>query len=273
MMGLKLGLAVVFLLFLFGCSDSSGPARENEAGNPAAIVVYTHEDAQAADEVPIPRDAADSLIKEFAGALNAGDAAKVLDVMTWRNDGYYTVEWAKAALDNYGVYFNGGKIEKAAFLGPAEFHQGLIYRLYTPDGNYKEVYVNAGWLDAQPLYNELFIYDNILHYSYRANGHLDVFVNALRGNRPEKIASLLTYDDYASPYPESKAAEAIGNYGQLFDLQTVRYAFIGTETKKADSRLLYELQGTKSNTPVKHSIKVSYGDGLVGIRDDLIPPK
>lgn len=156
---------------------------------------------------------------------------------------------------------------------PAEFHQGLVYRLYAYGGNHKEVYVNAGWLDGRHLYDELFVYDNILYYSHRAKGHLDVFVNALRENRPETIASLLTYDDYANPYPESKAAEAIGNYGRLFDLQTVGYAFTGTETKEVDSTLLFELQGTKGNTPVKHSFKVSYGDGLVGIIDGLIPPK
>lgn len=273
---LMLTVLAALLLALTGCTGSPGTPGipgPNDSKTLPEITVYTHEDAQPADGVPILRDTADSFVKEFAAALNAGDAARVLEAMTWRDDGYYTVEWAEAALDNYAAYLGGEKIEKAAYMGPAEFHQGLVYRLYASGGNHKEIYVNAGWLDGGYLYDELFVYDNILYYSYRANGHLDVFVNALRENRPEKIASLLTYDDYANPYPASKASEAIANYGHLFDLETVGYAFTGTETKGVDSPLLFELQGTKDNTPVKHSFKVSYGDMLVGIRDELIPPK
>ena len=52
-----------------------------------------------------------------------------------------------------------------------------------------------------------------------------------RENRPKEIASLLTHDNFANPYPEFKAAEAIRNYGRLFDLLTVSYVFVGIGTR------------------------------------------
>lgn len=276
-----LGLAAVLLLFVSGCFGSFGPAGENEAEKSTTIPVYSHKNAQAAHDALVPRDAADNLIREFAAALNAGDAVRVLEAMTWlEQEVYYTVttEYAEAALDNYQVYFCGRKIEKAVFMGPAPFYlgQGLIYRLYASGGKYKEVFLfraDAGYLNGRSLYDELFVSDNILYYSYRANVYLDMFVNALRENRPEEIASLLTHDDFANPYPEFKAAEAIRNYGRLFDLLTVSYVFVGTETAGADSPLLFEMRGTKGNTPVRHGFKVNHGNGLVTIRDELIPLK
>ena len=254
---------------------------ENEAKKPATIPVYRHKNAQAVDEALIPRDVADNFIREFAASLNAGDAVCVLEAMTWLAQEVYntvTIEYAEAALDNYRVYLGGEKIEKAAFMGPAPFYlgQGLIYRLYASGGKYKEVFLfraDADYLNGRGLYDELFVYDNILNYSYRANVYLDMFVNALRENRPEEIASLLTHDNFANPYPEFKAGEAIRNYGRLFDLLTVSYVFVGTETRGADSPLLFELRGSKGDIPAIHGFEVIYGDGLVTIRDELIPPK
>jgi len=52
-----------------------------------------------------------------------------------------------------------------------------------------------------------------------------------RENRPEEIASLLIHDNFANPYPEFKVAEAILNYGRLFDLLTVSYVFVETGTR------------------------------------------
>lgn len=117
------------------------------------------------DEALITLSVADNLIREFAAALNAGDAVRVLAAMTWlEQDIYYmvTLEYADAALDNYRVYFGGEKINKAVLMGPAPFYlgQGLIYRLYASGGKYKEVFLfraDAGHLNGRSLYDELFV--------------------------------------------------------------------------------------------------------------------
>ena len=156
-------------------------------------------------------------------------------------------------------------------MGPAEYHQGLIYRLYSA-GSDKEVFVNARYIDGDHIYEDLIIYDNILFYSYRAEQYLESFLDAIKQNKPETISSLLTYDDFPNPYPESKALAIIANYEASFDTQTLEFVFVGTETRKADEgHLLYVFTGTKEGVPGKHEIMVSYGDGLVGVKDDWIP--
>lgn len=275
--GAALALVIAFPLLVAGCLDLTRTisAMDIPRSTKGEIIVTAGKNAvEVAGKVPIPRGKADNLVKEFAAALNAEDAAKVLCCMTLSDDDYYPIEWAKAALENYNVYFSGEKIERIELMGTHGYRQALIYRLYTPTDNYKEICVNAHYLDGKHLYDELFIYDSLLYYSYRAKLYLDEFVNAICQNKPKTIATLLTYDDIDNPYPESKAMEIIRNYETHFELQTLHYAFIGTETKETDSgNLVYVIRGKKGNVPAEHEIRVSYGDGLVGLRDKWIPPK
>lgn len=270
-------LLVCGIVFLAGCSGQSvveaplQPAEADEDPIEEEIVIEVL--AEPDDSVPISPVKADKLVREFVRALNNEDAAKVLSCMTTPDNEYYTVEWAEAALANYQVYFNGEKIKRAELFGSAQYHQGLIYRLYTTADNYKEIYVNAGYVDGEYLYDDLFVYDNILFYSYRAANYLNGFIRALQQNEPQRIVSLLTYD-HPYAYPEEKALEVIANYATHFDLQTIEWKFAGTETKKAgEGNLIYVIYGTKNNTPVEHEITVVYGDGLVGINDQWIPSK
>lgn len=99
-------------LLLFGCSNSAETTRgdENDLDRREQIIVYADEDAST-DDLPYPREEADGLVREFAAALNAGDAERILSCMSNANT-YYTVEWVAPVLDNYRIYFGGEKIEK-----------------------------------------------------------------------------------------------------------------------------------------------------------------
>ena len=51
---IRLGLAALLLLFIFGYFGFFEPASENEAKKPATIPVYRHKNAYAVDEALIP---------------------------------------------------------------------------------------------------------------------------------------------------------------------------------------------------------------------------
>jgi len=53
---IRLGLAALLLLFIFGYFGFFEPASENEAKKPAIIPVYRHKNAYAVDEALIPRN-------------------------------------------------------------------------------------------------------------------------------------------------------------------------------------------------------------------------
>ncbi len=271
-----LSLLFVFPILIGGCLDFTRetPVKDTPESLEEIIVISDIDGVDVADLVPIPLEKADNLVREFAIALNEEDIAKVLSCMTFSDDDYYTMEWAKVAVDNYKVFFNGEQIVKAELMGSAEYHQGLVYRLYSAGDNYKEIYLNARYIDGEHIYDDLVIYDNILFYSFRAERYLEELIKGIGQNDPETIISLLTYDDYANPYPQFKAENIIKNYEASFDTETLDFGFVGTETKKAAAgNLIYVIRGSKNSVPREHEIMVAYGDGLVGIIDDWIPTK
>ena len=274
---------ILFSLIIAGCTtlakkppavdrpENPGKVMTPESPDGVVIIPSVIDTNELAEHVPIPLEKADQIVKEFAEALNEGDAIRIFDCMTFPNNNYYTIDWTEAAVKNYHIYFHGEPIEKAELVGPAEYHQGLVYRLYSA-GSDKEVFVNACYIDGEYIYEDLIIYDNILFYSYRAEQYLEAFFDAMKQNKPETISSLLTYDDFANPYPESKALDIIAHYEASFDTQTLEFIFAGTETRKADEgNLVYVITGTREGVPAKHEIMLCYGDGLVGLIDDWIP--
>lgn len=249
--------------------ETAPDPQEPEPGDEVAPVEFAIIDRGQAGDTEIPRPAADDMVRQFAAAVNDGAAALLLDIMTHDDDQYYTAEWAQAALTNYHLYFQGQKLAGAVFHGTAPDTDALHYSVHSVDYEW-DVYVAARYVDGSLDTGDLRVYDTIFLYSLPAERYLEQFTIAISERDAERVAGLLTYDDYADPYPVDKAREIIGTFEQHFELDTLAVSFAG---RAGQGTLVYSLTGKKDGADMSRDITIVCGDGLVGIKDEWIPPK
>lgn len=212
------------------------------------------------------RKAMEEAVKRYADALNTSDAVK-LKAFTDPGDqtGRFDNDAVETVLNDYEAYFRGLKIIRYEFAGISPYAgQMASYWLFNGDGRYKEVYFR--W-DSQ---NGYLSRDNFLYYSEYVSRLVTAFTEALAKEDTDEIASVLTEDDLV--YPKEKVPDIINNFKTIFDLKTITCRFKGnTDGEAGQGAFIYLIRGEKNGLPVEHEIRVVYGDGLVALRDELIP--
>lgn len=208
-----------------------------------------------------PRAAeADALMSKVVDAINRGDAKFLSQYLRYGDE--VNQAFARAAIADYRTYFNPRAIERFERVGEAPYNpEALQYKLYNRAGVNKEIFVSF-------QSNSVTLYDEFLTYSARAKNLLDGLIAAVQQQNARKLAAVLTPDDI--DYPVSLAEQAIANYEEKLEPQTLNYSFIGLEDRR--DRFIYEIAGTQNGKPIQHRVKIVYGDGLVGLEDEWIPP-
>jgi hypothetical protein len=204
---------------------------------------------------------ADALMAKVVTAINHGDAEFLATYLL--QIGEINREFAIAAIADYQTYFKGNEIENYERLGEDSLRPDTLkYRLIAGD-IHKEILVSF-------QQENVTLYDEFLGYSARAKNLLSRFVDALKAGDSQQLAHLLSPDDL--DYPVSQAEQAIANYRQAFDPQTLTFEFIGFASPTvANSPFVYRLSGSKAGQAVEHDVKAIYGDSLVGLQDDFVP--
>ncbi len=201
---------------------------------------------------------ADAIIKKVVDAINKKDAAAIAPYLIRKDQG---VDLAKAAIQDYNTYFKGEKVTRFERVGAAPNRPDtFLYKISNKNGLNKEIFVSFQQQEPQ-------VYDEFLNYSYSSKGLLENFVTSIQRKDATKLARVLSPDDI--DYSVTNAKKVISNYEQKFDTNTIKYRLEGLEDKTGS--FIYTLYGSKGGKPVQHKVTVIHGDGLVGLKDALIP--
>ncbi|MBE9180676.1 hypothetical protein IQ268_19130 [Oculatella sp. LEGE 06141] len=202
---------------------------------------------------------ADALMADVINAINTEDVLYLMPYMLERDRYQANVE---AAIADYQTYFAGAPIERVQRerveqLGASS--QRFEYRLYGSNGISKPI----------TLYQDqsIRLVDEFFLYSHWAKAMLDEVIASIQASDAEQLARALTADDL--PYPVDQAETAIDRYGAQFDVDTLDYRFAGSAENR--NGFNYVIIGSQNGQPREHPVTVIYGDGLVGLQDNLIP--
>lgn len=203
---------------------------------------------------------AKDLMAKTISAINTGDADFLGAYLI--HEPAIARDFALAAIADYQTYFEGNSIEDYEYIGLDPLRPDTLkFKLISGDLS-KEISVSF-------QQEKVTIYDEFFGYSARAKNLLSRLVEALQKQDTTQLAQVLTADDL--DYPIAKAETAIANYTKAIDPQTLTFEFIGFADLAPNSPFVYRLSGTQDGQPVRHDVKIIYGDGLVGLQDDWIP--
>lgn len=265
---LLIGLAAIV-----GCQPDPEPAPAAETTDPEEQVV----EAPVEPAAPPTRGAVEERAERLAGrlmdAINDGDAAVLAELSAIPPEIPDPAQGA-AALEDYRAYFGGSAVQGVEQVnretsgGAWEGHDlRLVYELVAANGIRKPVLV---YYEAR--FDTLRAYDEFLRYSNRAHAYASAVVEAIRESDPEELAMLLTIDDVT--YPLSLARDAIADYEERFDLETLTVTFTGLEPRDRfsfDRAFLFSVRGSKDGRTQSNSVRLTPGDGLLSWKDPLIP--
>jgi nitrate reductase assembly molybdenum cofactor insertion protein NarJ len=101
----------------------------------------------------------------------------------------------------------------------------------------------------------------IRYYPY-AEDRMNKYLQLIKNKDAKGLARMVNPEE---EYPVEKAQQIIEKYSTHFDITTLKPTY-----NKYDKHFFgFELKDEKGNN---HQIKVIFGDGLISIRDDFIPP-
>ena len=207
----------------------------------------------------------DAAFKKLIDGINKEDVKAVREFTDPDSPWRFTDEMLKAALEDYREYFRGQGIVRYEFVGISPYNESaVIYRAFNQDGRFKDIGLtyHNGRYECR---------DNFLYYSFYARQLSNTFIDAVKSGDSERIAAALREDDLA--YPRDKVPQILGSYKSNFDLKSLTAVFSGNMTGEAgEGDFIYRILGTRNGMPVEHELRIAYGDGLVGLRDDWVPP-
>lgn len=250
-------------LSLVGCSSSSLRSLI-ETPTQLTQVEITLPDLRPQE--PLPVDQADALMAVLVDAMNQNQP-EVIAPYVWESAN--RPEQVAAAIANFKTLFNQSPITSltrtltelppnAQFAGQPE--QRYRYEIATDTGMTQIIIL-------QQQSGSIRVLHPFFHYSYFAKQQIDRLIESVQTNDADGLARALSPDDI--DYPPNLATEAIATYRRVFDPDTMQGQFVGWEEER--DRFVYRITGTKAGQTVEHSVVVIYGDGLVGVQDDLIP--
>lgn len=151
----------------------------------------------------------------------------------------------------------------------------ITYRFMEEESNIKKdqyTFILTGTKDNATVELELrFTYDKSgnIHYSSKEINHLprmiyyvDRYVQALKDQDAEALAELLSYE---AGFPVELSQETIDRYTSKVDVKTLEVEYLGLEQRQMYFIILGD------NGSFEHEIYAVYGDGAVGVHDDLRP--
>jgi hypothetical protein len=206
---------------------------------------------------------ADVLVATIVEAINNKNVEFFLPYLLERDQNIENVE---VALEHYNTYFQGEEITNFEWFNIEELGatsesvpiKRFSYRLSSPSGITKEIEI---YQDQ----NIRFV-DPFLLYSFYANRLVEKYTNAVKSQDIEQISQI--FNNEVELYNQQELKSALAKYKESLSLDSLSYRFTGLNSEQ--QYFTYTLLGSNGK---EHEIQVIYGDGLVGIRDDLLPTK
>lgn len=237
------------LLLTSGCnSGKKDPGNDNKA---------KPETETAITDINNPRSLADTTLSEFIKGINNNDPNLLISCIDPKQKDYYPTERTKAAVSAFKTLL-GTQLQSKFISSRIENGENIF--TYNITGGKKEKKIDIIVSEKQSFIRDLF-----LTYSYFAGLQLDNFIAALKDNNKSMLVSALSEDD--KYFPESEVEKVFINYQKIFDLHTLNYQLVDF----GEDYFVYSITGTKNGKPAEHRLKIICGDGITGIRDELVP--
>lgn len=253
----KFLIPTLFSILLLGCTPVTQiPTQEETLPSQP-----TTEIPNAKTTEPLSQQEADALITAMIKAINEKNATFFLPYLLERDQNIENVE---VALNHYETYFKGKEITDFELFNIEELGQTgelipikrFSYRLSSPGGTTKEVEVYQEQTTR--------LIDPFLLYSFHADDLVKRYTEAIKSQNLEQISQIFNYE--IEQFNAQELKSVLEKYSDSLSLDSLNYRFTGLNSKQ--QYFTYTLFG---NDGKEHEIKVIYGDGLVGIRDDFLP--
>ncbi|WP_069648915.1 hypothetical protein [Caloranaerobacter ferrireducens] len=265
-------LSFIFLV-LSGCQHSEMSVDEEEKATEQIhinIEGTTYDNDFSTENYKKLKMKADKTIEKLVNGIVQNDYNIVFSCLSSNSVENYGVEMAKSSIKSYRVYFKGRYENlRIKFLGHDLSHfksSGYIDYIYIL---YNEAFIIKK-TKVRSYEDKAYIVDKYLYYPYFAERLVDSFIDGIKKQDKNKVASSLSVDIIT--YPVSEAEKIISEYNKTFDIITLKYNLVGVNETGDEYifRISDSKYGKKTNH-VNHIIRVMCGDGICGIENNLGP--
>lgn len=236
---------------------------------PVLLLLIALVAAPVSSDLSTRRERADARVKRLVEAINGGDAdllhpGQTLDERT-RNQ-------VREGLEGWRHFLGGKPVERFVFVEESgnPGASTLAYELVAAGGRRKRVEVTYnGRVD------EVHLHDEFLDIYPRANSLVRGVIESLKSGDARALARQLTPDD--EPFSPEKAEQMIARYRREIDVATLAFRFqdlkntLENTPGEEHNDFVYLLEGEKDGRPVRHTVRVGHGDGLVWWIDPYTP--
>lgn len=245
--GASMRILAVVLLLTAACAGTSQQARSGPGSHDA--------------RPGLTRAQADEVVQHVLEAIETNDAAALA---TWLNRGASSRRFAESAIQEFERMLGRDRFVSFELITaqedvPLGTMRAYSYDLVTASGRRHRLYVNFD--------RRVEVQSNVISYAYRARALVDSIISAIQHRDADRLARLLNPDDLHYPVP--LAAEAIARYHDTYEGDSLRVIPRGLD--EAGNFFRFTVSGSRGGTIRSHDVRVIFGDGLVGIRDPLIP--
>ncbi len=249
-------LCLVMGASFYGCTQQNVPMddvieeSENES-NPT-------ENADQQTEEP-SLEKADKDANDFIYLLQKKDISG-LDTV-FKNAYYYTPEIAAKVITGFEKYYDLStlRVEPVHSDNPSSYDY-FFNVIGSKDGEERSSELTVSYdpkNDYKLNYNHLFI-----RYYPQAEEAVGIYLDYLEKGDPGELSSYLSID-IGPEYYREEAEQLIAEYNEMYDLNSATYEYIGF----IDNLFVFVMTDGNQKT---REIKVGYGDGLVGIHEQIL---